>query len=229
MKSYRLSAPLIVAGLTIFVAVLACGPAANLGGVEGTVDAAATVASEQLPTLEAQFTQFAADLTQNAPALGGSATAVEATIDAMGGGEISPDDVLTAAAGSAAPPTGSGGNQPPPGSDQTVFDGGDGYDTVAVQTISVGQTVSGTISAVFDAHNWLFEGTAGQTVTIRVTATGGSDPIFMLINPDGVVIGQDDDSGGGFDALLTITLTQSGTHTIRVKSWAVGGYSLSLE
>jgi hypothetical protein len=228
MKTLRKHAALI-AGLAALLAVLACGPALNLGGVEGTVDAAATAASEQLPTLDAQFTQFAADLTQNAPALEGSATAVEATIDAMGGGEVNPDDVLTAAAGTAAPPTGdgSGGNQPPSG--QTMFDGGDGYDTTLVDTIGVGQTVNGSISAVFDAHNWLFEGTAGQTVTIRVTASGGSDPFFMLINPDGIVIAQDDDSGGGFDALLTITLAQSGTHTIRVKSWAVGDYSLSLE
>lgn len=230
MKTSRKHSILIVA-LAAFSAALACGPAINLGGVEGTVDAAATAASEQLPTLEAQFTEFAADLTQGAPDLNASATAVEATIDAMGGGDVDPNDVLTAAAGTAAPPPddGAGDQPPPPAPGQATFDGGDGYNTAALDTISVGQAATGTISAVFDAHNWLFEGVEGQVVTIRVTASSGSDPFFMLINPDGIVIAQDDDSGGGFDALLTITLAQSGTHTIRVKSWAVGGYSISLE
>jgi hypothetical protein len=232
MKTWRKHS-IVIAALAVFVAALACGPSISLGGVQGTVDAAATEASAQLPTLEAQFTEFAADLTQNAPDLGASATAVEATIDAMGGGDVDPNDVLTAAAGTAAPPApDSGGEQPtpqPPSSGQVTFDGGDDYDTVAVQTISVGQTVNGTINAVFDANNWLFEGTSGQTVTIRVTASGGSDPLLTVINPDGVVVAQDDDGGGGFDSLLTYTLTQSGTYTIRVKVWAVGGYTLSLE
>ncbi len=233
MKTWRRHS-IVIAALAAFAAILACGPSISLGGMEGTVDAAATEASAQLPTLEAQFTEFAADLTHNAPDLEASATAVEATIDAMGGGDVDPNDVLTAAAGTAAPPAsagdGSGGNQPPPpSSGQVTFDGGDGYDTVAVQTISVGQTVTGQISKVFDANNWLFEGTAGQTVNIHVTASEGSDPFFTLINPDGVELMLVADSGIGHDTLLTFTLAQSGTHTIRVKVFAVGGYTLSLE
>ena len=220
------------------LAALACGLPGGLPGAEQTVGAAATGVSEQLPTLEAQFTQFASELTRNAPALDATATVVEATLQALGS-EVGQGELLTAVAGTLAPPTtvsgGGGGTGLPtptlsaPGGGPTIFDGGDGYDTTLVNTISIGQTASGEITATFEAHNWLFEGVGGQVVTIRVESQGEADPFVKLINPDGVVIAQNDDYGGTFNALITVTLPLSGTYTIRVTAWSPGAYTISLE
>jgi hypothetical protein len=115
------------------------------------------------------------------------------------------------------------------GGSGAVYDGGDGYNTTLVQTIGLGQTQQARLDDLFDAHNWQFEGTAGQSVTIRVNALEGSDPQAKLIDPRGQVIAQDDDGGGGYDALIMTTLPSDGVYTIRVDMWTTGPYSVSVE
>jgi hypothetical protein len=115
------------------------------------------------------------------------------------------------------------------GGSGAVYDGGDGYNTTLVQTISLGQTQQARLDDLFDAHNWQFEGTAGQSVTIRVNALENSDPQAKLIDPRGQVIAQDDDGGGGFNAQIVTTLPSDGTYTIRVDMWTAGPYSVSVE
>jgi hypothetical protein len=115
------------------------------------------------------------------------------------------------------------------GGSGAVYDGGDGYNTTLVQTIGLGQTQQARLDDLFDAHNWQFEGTAGQSVTIRVNALENSDPQAKLIDPRGQVIAQDDDSGGGYDALIVTTLPSDGVYTIRVDMWTTGPYSISVE
>jgi hypothetical protein len=211
-------------GFVVFAALMlaglacTCGPLNGLtGGIQATVGAAgatfeavSTQVQEELPTAEAAATQLYGQLTQEAPALNATMTAIMATANAAG-----------------QPPvvTGPGG--------APVYDGGDGYETTLVQEITVGQTSAPTqINGLFEAHNWLFQGTAGQTVTIRVSGLGDCDPRFKLIDPNGDIIGDDDDSGGGangYDALLTITLPMSGTYTVRVDVWSTGQYTVTVQ
>jgi hypothetical protein len=116
---------------------------------------------------------------------------------------------------------GAGGN--------VVYDGGDGYNTTLVETIPLGQTQQSRLDDLFDAHNWQFEGTAGQSVTIRVDGVGDSDPQAKLIDPAGRVIAEDDDGGGGYNALIVTSLPSDGTYTVRIDMWTTGPYSIIVE
>ncbi len=107
--------------------------------------------------------------------------------------------------------------------------GGDSYDTTYVGQISVGSSVQDNVPTLFEAHNWEFYGTAGQTVTIRADAIGDSDPRIKLIDPNGNVIAEDDDGGGGYSSLLTATLSMDGTYTIRIDMFSEGNFTLSVQ
>ncbi len=83
------------------------------------------------------------------------------------------------------------------------------------------------------ADRYTFNGTAGQRISIQMT--GGFDTYVYLIAPDGYVLAQDDDSGGGTNSRIptsgTITLPQTGIYTIETTSFAkqaTGAYSLTL-
>lgn len=76
-----------------------------------------------------------------------------------------------------------------------------------------------------------FEGQAGQRITIDMTSNE-VDPFLILIGPDqdGLFL-QDDDSGGNYNARLSLQLPSSGTYTIVANAYAegeVGGYQLRL-
>ena len=76
-----------------------------------------------------------------------------------------------------------------------------------------------------------FEGTAGQSVTIsaREVTPLETDPMIVLLDPDGNPIAGDDDSGGNLDSLLEdFELPADGTYTLMV-SHAEGGYSAGFE
>jgi hypothetical protein len=115
------------------------------------------------------------------------------------------------------------------GAGGAVYDGGDGYNTTLVQTISLGQTQQARLDDLFDAHNWQFNGTAGQSVTIRVEALESSDPQAKLIDPGGQVIAQDDDGGGGYSALIVTNLPSDGVYTVRIDMWSTGPYAITVE
>jgi len=175
-----------------------------------TLDATQVI-EQRLPTLQAQMTGFAAQVTQNAPT-------VEAIMTLAATG---PALIITPTPGTS-PTSPAGGSGP-------IYDGGDGYVTTLIQAIAVGQTVNGTLATNVEGHNWTFEGAAGQSVTIRVVGSAGCDPRVKLIDPAGAVLGMDDDSGGGVNALLTATLPAAGMYTIRIDGWTAGGYTLTLQ
>jgi hypothetical protein len=110
------------------------------------------------------------------------------------------------------------------------FDGGDGFDTTGGGTLTVGGGAqSATLNSLSEAHNWTFEGQAGQSVTIRANGQGDTDPRAKLIDPNGNVIAEDDDGGGGWNSLITATLPETGTYTVRIDVFTEGTYSVSVD
>lgn len=74
-----------------------------------------------------------------------------------------------------------------------------------------------------------FNGTAGQQVTITLTAA--FDTYLFLLDPSAMVVDDDDDGGGGTNSQIVFTLTSSGTWFIAANSFAAGqfgAYTLSL-
>jgi hypothetical protein len=103
-----------------------------------------------------------------------------------------------------------------------VFDAGDSYDTTLVQLIGVNIPYTSSFSDLFDAHNWLFEGTAGQD--IQIFATGDDvDTRARLLDPDGNLLAEEDDTLG-IDPWITITLPVDGLYTVRIDTWTEGVY-----
>jgi hypothetical protein len=63
-------------------------------------------------------------------------------------------------------------------------------------------------------HIWGFDGQAGQQVTITMRGEGGLDAYLGIIDPNNEVIAEDDDSGGGSDAQISLRLPENGTYVI---------------
>ncbi len=101
------------------------------------------------------------------------------------------------------------------------------------RTIAYGQTLSGELTAEHPRQYWLFDGAAGDEVTISMVGLGSlSDTYLELYAPDGTLLTQNDDSGEGFFALIEdYHLPTNGTYRIIARGFgsAVGQYELSLE
>jgi len=75
-----------------------------------------------------------------------------------------------------------------------------------------------------------FQGQAGQNVVIEMKSQQ-VDPYIVLFDPQGRQIADDDDSGGGKNALIRTRLPLSGTYTLYVNSYEagkIGSYTLAL-
>lgn len=103
-------------------------------------------------------------------------------------------------------------------------------------TIAPGQNVPGAITAANPFDVYVFEGRAGDVVTIDMRATSNLDPLLFLINPSGVEIAQNDDANEGtIDSLINqVLLSQDGQYTIiatrfgTVYGGTAGSYTLTL-
>jgi hypothetical protein len=114
------------------------------------------------------------------------------------------------------------------GSDNSAL----GLDSNFQGRIEVGERVDGELNTIFEADDWTFQGSAGQTVTISCNAAVGSttDPRINLLDPDGSFLAADDDGGTNYNAVLrNITLPTDGEYTIKVDVFETGRYVLRLE
>ncbi len=83
-------------------------------------------------------------------------------------------------------------------------------------SLQYGQIVSGQISNAAPRVSYSLNGTAGDTIYIRMSKTvEGLDSYLNLLNPDGSQLAFDDDGGGNLNALLgPVTLPASGVYTV---------------
>jgi serine/threonine-protein kinase len=99
-------------------------------------------------------------------------------------------------------------------------------------TLSPGTPMSASLDTVLEAHDWTFEGQAGQVVTLRCTAAPGAetDPRINLLAPDGSWLSADDDGGEGLSSLIAnFELPMDGIYTVKVDVFEIGEYVLVLE
>lgn len=80
----------------------------------------------------------------------------------------------------------------------------------------LGESSQGTLEADATDH-WSYEGKQGQSVFFNVRSTA-FDPYVIVQDPDGVILGQDDNGGVGTDSLLALRLPRDGRYTIWVRS-----------
>lgn len=110
-----------------------------------------------------------------------------------------------------------------------TFDGGDGLMTALVQPIEIGERVEGAFDTTSDAHNWVFEGREGVTITAytELPEDAETDPRLALLGPDGKVLAASDDDEG-YNPVITFTLPADGEYTLRATTWWPGPYTLTL-
>jgi len=106
------------------------------------------------------------------------------------------------------------------------------FRTTGGGTVTVnGPAVRDHIESLFEAHNWVFEATAGQTVIIDIEAIGETDPRLRLLDPDGSMLLEDDDSGRNFgmgiwDAALSYQIPRDGVYTMRIDVFIGGEFTI---
>ncbi len=98
--------------------------------------------------------------------------------------------------------------------------------------ITYGSSLDGTVNPAGDRDDYDFDGSSGQAITIRMDKRASTlDSYIELYNPDGSLLGQDDDNGGDRNSRIAITLRQNGRHKVIARGYSssTGGYRLSLE
>lgn len=109
-------------------------------------------------------------------------------------------------------------------------------DLASAVRIASGQSVPGSITPDDKFDLYIFEGRAGDLITIDLRATSDTlDTLLFLIDPNGVEIASNDDSNETTNSLITdLLLSQDGdyiviaTHYGAIYGGTTGGYNLSL-
>ncbi|MBZ4023563.1 hypothetical protein CKO11_13960 [Rhodobacter sp. TJ_12] len=89
-------------------------------------------------------------------------------------------------------------------------------------TISVGDSFTGTIASDSDLDWVAVNLEAGTRYVISLEGTGInalSDPFLSLYDAQGNLVTYDDDSGGTYDSMITITINTSGTYYLEAQSF----------
>ncbi|NVN88815.1 MAG: DUF4214 domain-containing protein [Rhodopseudomonas sp.] len=107
--------------------------------------------------------------------------------------------------------------------------------TGTVGRVTVGGSATGTIETAGDNDWFRVNLTAGTTYTINLQGNASghgtlADPYLTLYNSSGQAIASDDDSGTGYDSLLTFTPTASGSYYVGASAYSsgTGTYSVSV-
>jgi hypothetical protein len=100
-----------------------------------------------------------------------------------------------------------------------------------IRDLTAAGEVSGILTAQSNLHIYNYQGVAGDTISLDLRWIAGTiDPVLIVYDRDGVVIAQDDNSGGAPHArLLNIVLSQTGLYSIQVSGKGLyGDYLLQL-
>jgi hypothetical protein len=100
-----------------------------------------------------------------------------------------------------------------------------------IGSLEAGQTLGATFSQPDERHVYIFNGQAGEYVTIQMGRVSGTvDPILTLYTPQGNAMATDDNSGGNRAAAIrNITLPEDGVYSIAAEGDGLpGSYWISL-
>lgn len=98
-------------------------------------------------------------------------------------------------------------------------------EAAATPTVIPGRVPVLTVADTVPESEYLFfpfQGRAGQRVEIRVTRSS-VDTVLALLDPQGLEVATDDDSGGDLNPYLVFTLPADGTYTVRINAYLGSG------
>lgn len=97
--------------------------------------------------------------------------------------------------------------------------------------INYGETVTGEVSSA-DGDEWTFTGSVDDFISIEMNGISLGDTFLVLLDPAGVQLVSDDDSGPGLDSWIrSYSLPTTGQYTIIARGYSgeLGTYTLILE
>ena len=95
--------------------------------------------------------------------------------------------------------------------------------------LGASQCTEGPLGPAHFAERFTFSGQAGDLLIVQ--ATWGFDGYLLLVDPDGLVVAENDNATSTGDSLIQRQLAQSGSYTIWASSYApgvTGPYDLSV-
>ncbi len=97
-------------------------------------------------------------------------------------------------------------------------------------SLQIGQSANGSYISVFERHIYLFSGSAGQAVTITMTASADSNlsPALTLFDPSGQQVATASASGNAA-TLSGVALTVNGMYIIQALGNGTGVYQISVQ
>lgn len=113
--------------------------------------------------------------------------------------------------------------------------------TVGSDVVAAGQTVAGRLDTTDNQASdesyydlWFYDGTPGERLLITLTSSDFDTYLEWGAESGGgfETVDSDDDSGGGTNSQLEVTIDQGGRYVILANSWvggATGAYTLSVE
>ncbi len=100
---------------------------------------------------------------------------------------------------------------------------------VSRKPLSTGFVATDFVGSWLGLHEWTYQGSAGQDLTIRIIDSDGCNPRIRLIDPDGELISsfkQRHDNIILTDTVIAISLSKSGEYVIQVTTLGKGWYTI---
>lgn len=134
------------------------------------------------------------------------------------------------------------------GTGNDTVDGGDGNDTIedgdggvddstyldeleGAGSIIVGQTTSGELESAGESDFFAVDLEAGKVYEIALTGDTLTDPYLRIFNPDGSLLGENDDGDDGLNSALSLLIPETGRYYVAADSYLgseAGTYSLEI-
>ena len=144
--------------------------------------------------------------------------------DPTGGGEDDPTG------GGEDDPTG-GGEDDPTGGGEDDKDGTYRGDLASASVIFAGQTILAELESIGDRDFFAIDLEANKIYEIALTGDTLIDPYLRIFNPDGSLLGENDDGDDGLDSALTLLIPEAGRYYVLADSYLsgeAGTYSLTI-
>jgi hypothetical protein len=93
--------------------------------------------------------------------------------------------------------------------------------------LTPGESQTATLDSLTEAHDWTFEGQAGQHIAVMVEGDDWVDPRITLLSPAGEILAATNENDGP-DEILSYALPADGAYIIRVDVFRVGTYTITL-
>lgn len=97
----------------------------------------------------------------------------------------------------------------------------------SIRPISLAQEESGDLTNESQVDEWIYSASAGENLQVQVIGEGITDAQLSILDPNGKVVGQDDDGAGGLNPVVSFSTVTSGNYVFQVSAIIHGRYRIA--